>query len=190
MPPMEVQAVGYGAGSREGERVPNLVRVVLGRAGQAAASEEDSVWLLEANLDDATGETLGAATQAILGAGALDVWLVPAIMKKGRPGLVLGCLADDASRAAIEDAIFRQTGTFGVRWTRVERSKLAREHVTVETPFGAVRVKVGRRAGRVVAAKPEYEDVLRLATERGVAFRAVYDEAVKAVQSSKFQVSS
>jgi hypothetical protein len=189
MPPMVPQAVGYGAGSREGQRVPNLVRVVLGQPCQAGAEEEDSVWLLEANLDDATGETLGAATAALLGAGALDVWLTPATMKKGRPGVVLACLAEDAARPAVEEAVFRETGSFGVRRTRVERAKLAREHVTVETPYGAVRMKVGRRAGKVVTAKPEYEDCLRLAGEKGVAFRAVYEAARRQASSSEFQVS-
>jgi len=180
LPPMVPQAIGYGAGSREGERVPNLLRVVLGRAAAGDEAEQDSVWLLEANLDDATGEILGAATAALFAAGALDVWLTPATMKKGRPGVVLACLAEEGTRAAVEEAVFRETGSFGVRRTRVDRTKLAREHVTVETPYGPVRVKVGRRAGKVVAAAPEYEDCLRLAQSRGVALRAVYDAAVAA----------
>jgi hypothetical protein len=177
MPAMVVEAVGYGAGMRQGPRLPNVVRVVLGRPCAAGAGETDTVWLLEANLDDATGEMLGAASQALLAAGALDVWLVPVTMKKGRPGVVLACLADDARRGAIEEAIFRQTTTFGVRRRRVERAKLDRRHEQVATPFGAVRIKVGRRAGQVVTAMPEYEDCLRLAQDRGVAFREVYDAA-------------
>jgi len=177
MPAMVVEAVGYGAGMRQGPRLPNVVRVVLGRSCAAGAGETDTVWLLEANLDDATGEMLGAASQALLAAGALDVWLVPVTMKKGRPGVVLACLADDARHGAIEEAIFRQTTTFGVRRTRVERAKLDRRHEQVATLFGSVRIKVGRRAGQVVTAMPEYEDCLRLAQDRGVAFREVYDAA-------------
>jgi len=178
MPPMVPEVVGYGAGSREGQHVPNLLRFVLGRAADGGdAAEHDSVWLLETNLDDATGEILGAATTTLMAAGALDVWLTPATMKKGRPGVVLACLATEAARAAVEDAVFRQTGSFGVRRTRVDRTKLAREHVTVETPHGAVRVKIGRRSGEVVVAAPEYEDCLRLAEARGVALRVVYDAA-------------
>jgi len=180
MPPMVPEAVGYGAGSRQGERVPNLLRVVLGRPCGPGDAEQDSVWLLETNLDDATGEILGAAAASLFAAGALDVWLTPATMKKGRPGVVLACLAEEGTRAAIEDAVFRETGAFGVRRTRVDRSKLAREHVTVETPYGPVRIKVGRRAGTVVAATPEYEDCLRLAQAKGVALRAVYDAALAA----------
>jgi uncharacterized protein (TIGR00299 family) protein len=179
MPAMVVEAAGYGAGARQGPRMPNVVRVVLGRRCEEGAGEgqADEVWLLEANLDDATGETLGAASGALLEAGALDVWLTPVTMKKGRPGVVLACLADDARRGAVEDVIFRQTTTFGVRRTRVERTKLQRQHVEVGTPFGSVRVKVGRRGGKVVTALPEYEDCLRLAQEHRVAFREVYEAA-------------
>jgi len=193
MPPMVIEKVGYGAGSREGKHVPNLLRLLVGRAvGAEDEAEADTVWLLEANVDDASGETLGAATQALFEAGALDVWLVPATMKKGRPGVVLACLATEGLVAAVEDAIFRETPTFGVRRSAVERTKLAREHATVQTAFGPVRVKVGRRGpcsreglslqggGRIVTASPEYEDCRRLAAERGVAFREVYAAAMEA----------
>jgi hypothetical protein len=144
---------------------------------EAGAGGADEVWLLEANLDDATGETLGAATRSLFAAGALDVWLAPVTMKKGRPGVVLACLADDAALGAVEETIFRETTTFGVRRSRVVRSKLDREHVEVATPFGAVRVKVGRRAGKVVTALPEYDDCVRLAEAKGIAFREVYEAA-------------
>lgn len=179
MPPMVPDAVGYGAGAREGRRTPNVLRVVIGRPLQSASAEPetDTVWLLEANLDDATGETLGAATQALFEAGALDVWLTPVTMKKGRPGVVVACLADENRRGAVENAIFRETTTFGVRARRVQRAKLDRQHVQTDTPFGTVRIKVGRRAGQVVSALPEYDDCLRLAKERGVAFRVVYEAA-------------
>lgn len=182
MPPMIVDAVGYGAGSRQGPRTPNVVRVVVGRAAAApSAAEADAVWLLEANLDDATGETLGAAAQAVLAAGALDAWLAPVTMKKGRPGVILSALADDACRAAVEDTLFHETTTFGVRRTRVERTKLARRMVEVATPFGPVRVKIGERGGAVLTAHPEYDDCLRVAKERGVPFRAVAEAARAAV---------
>jgi len=198
MPAMTVEKVGYGAGSREGpsfakategkQHVPNVLRVILGReVGPASSSatpgqadEADVVWLLEANVDDASGEMLGAATQALFEAGALDVWLTAATMKKGRPGVVLACLAPEGLVAAVEEAIFRETTTFGVRRSAVERTKLAREHVTVETAYGEVRVKVGRRGGRIVTAAPEYEDCRRLAEERGAAFREVYAAAMEA----------
>jgi len=177
MPAMTIDAVGYGAGARQGERTPNVVRVVIGRPCGEAGAEADAVWLVEANLDDATGETLGATAKSLFAAGALDVWLTPVTMKKGRPGVVLACLAEDAALGAVEETIFRETTTFGVRRGRVERTKLAREFVQVETPYGRVNVKVGRRAGRVVTALPEYDDCVRLAEEKGAAFRDVYEAA-------------
>jgi hypothetical protein len=181
MPAMIIEAAGYGAGSRQGERVPNLVRIVVGREVPGTAEgESDLVWQLEANLDDATGETLGAAAQRLFAAGAIDVWLTPITMKKGRPGVVLGCLAEDAALAAVEEAIFRETTTFGLRRWQALRSKLAREHVEVRTPHGPVRVKVGRRSGKVVTAMPEYEDCVHLAEACGVAFRDVYEAAREA----------
>jgi len=214
MPAMVIEKVGYGAGARgmsprpfdrlragsDGRgsngtagrgQVPNVLRLILGREVGGDAAESDSVWLLEANVDDASGETLGAATQALFEAGALDVWLVPATMKKGRPGVVLACLATEGLVAAVEDAIFRETTTFGVRRSAVERTKLAREHVTVETAFGPVRVKVGRRGGKVITASPEYEDCRRVAEERGAAFREVYAAAMEAWRgSAEFGVRS
>jgi len=192
MPPMVPKAIGYGAGARKGETMPNCLRVMIGHeratdpgnGGGDAAAVADSVWLLEANLDDATGETIGAAAEAVLAAGALDVWLIPVTMKKGRPGVVLACLADDDRREAVENVVFRETTTFGIRRQRVERSKLVREHVAVETAFGTVRVKVGRRRASgggeeraVVTASPEYEDCLHLAREAGVAVREVAEAA-------------
>jgi len=179
MPAMTTEAVGYGAGSRQGRRLPNVLRVMVGRLA-ADDAEADAAWLIETNLDDSSGEALGAAAEAIFEAGALDVWMTPVLMKKGRPGIVLSCLAAPADLAAVEAAVFWHTGTFGVRRTLVERSKLAREHVTVETPYGAVRVKVGRRGGKIVSAKPEYEDCLRRARESGAALAAVFQAALAA----------
>ncbi|HUU91230.1 MAG TPA: nickel pincer cofactor biosynthesis protein LarC [Phycisphaerae bacterium] len=186
MPAMVPRAVGYGAGAREGRHLPNVLRVVIGEPVEEGGdgAQTDAVWLLEANLDDATGETLGAATQALFEAGALDVWLTPATMKKGRPGVVLAALATENTLDDVENAIFAETTTFGVRRRRVDRTKLEREHVPVETPFGTVRIKVGRRAGRVVTALPEYDDCLRLAEEHGAAFRKVY-EAARAAYGGK-----
>ncbi|MFO8012601.1 MAG: nickel pincer cofactor biosynthesis protein LarC [Phycisphaerae bacterium] len=177
MPPMVPEAVGYGAGGRTGKHVANCVRVVLGRASATIEAERDTLWLIEANLDDATGEAMAAAAEAVLAAGARDVWLAPVTMKKGRPGVVLACLADDGVRAAVEEAVFVHTPTFGLRRRRVERSLLTRTHVEVPTPYGPVRIKVGSRAGGVVTASPEYEDCLRAAEQGGVAVRTVLDAA-------------
>lgn len=184
-PPMTIEAVGYGAGSRQGERLPNVVRVLLGRAAAGGKGDADAVWLLEANLDDASGETLGAAAESLFKAGALDVWMTPATMKKGRPGVVLSCLVPPARLEAVELTYFTHAMTFGVRRTLLERSTLRREHVRVRTPYGEVRVKVGRRGDRTVAARPEYEDCRRLAREAGVPPATVFEAALAAREADE-----
>ncbi len=177
VPSMTIEAVGYGAGAREGTRGPNVTRVLVGRAAAADAAESDTAILLEANLDDQPGEELAAAAEACFEAGALDVWMTPVLMKKGRPGVVLACLAEPGRREAVEAAMFAHTTTFGVRRTEVARSKLARTRITVETPWGEVRVKVGRRDGQTVTAEPEFEDCRRRAAEAGMPVRTVMDAA-------------
>ncbi len=177
MPAMTVRGAGYGAGGRKGRHGPNCLRVIVGEPSSTKKEESDTMWLIETNLDDATPETIAAAAEALLDAGARDAWTTPATMKKGRPGLVLACLAEETAREAVEETLFVHTPTFGLRRRRVERAVLARRHERVETPFGTVRVKVGRRAGRVLTASPEYQDCLRLARARGVAFRDVAEAA-------------
>ena len=120
----------------------------------------------------------------LLAEGALDVFAQPVQMKKGRPGVVLTCLAGDGDVARLEGVLFRETTTFGVRKHPVDRVKLQREQRTVETPYGSVRVKVGRRGGDVMTISPEYEDCRRLASARGVPLRRVYDAASRAAQEA------
>ncbi len=180
LPPMTVRAVGYGAGAREGGAVPNVTRVVLGDAAAPDAGAHaggEAAVLIETNLDDTTGELLAAAAEAMREAGALDVWLVPIQMKKGRPGVLVSALAAPDRAAAVEAALFAATPTFGVRRTRVERTCLGRSHETVETPYGPVRVKVGVRPSGPAVRQPEYEDCRRAAEAAGAAVRDVYEAA-------------
>jgi len=169
------ERVGYGAGTREGGEVPNCLRAVVGRTPDPAL--EPAVHEVAANLDDQPPQVLARAVEALLEAGALDAWTEPAGMKKGRPGAVLRALADEAHLDAVEETFFAETGTLGVRRHRVERSKCEREWVPVETPFGKVRVKVGRRGERVVSANPEYEDCREAAAKAGVPVREVQEAA-------------
>jgi hypothetical protein len=175
LPAMTLQAVGYGAGTRDGRHRPNLLRVILGSpVGDPGA---DEVVLLEANLDDCTGEAVGHCLDCLFEAGALDAYCLPIQMKKSRPGLILAALANPADVDRLEEIIFRETTTFGVRRQSARRSRLAREHQVVQTPYGAVRMKIGRKAGRVLTASPEFQDCRRLAQEAGVALRTVMDAA-------------
>jgi uncharacterized protein (TIGR00299 family) protein len=155
-PDMELTAVGCGAGDREFGPLPNLLRVLLGRASEAGTT--DSVVELSANIDDCTGEILGATIETLLAAGCLDAWATPIHAKKSRPAWMLTALAAPADVDEAERILFRETTTFGIRRRIATRSKLARSIETVETPFGPIRVKVGRRGGQVVTASPEFSD--------------------------------
>lgn len=179
-PSMTVERVGYGAGTRTNPEgtVPNVVRVVLGRA--PADETPRGVVVLEANLDDQSPELTGYLSETLLAAGALDVFLTPAQMKKNRPGVLLTVLAEPTRAGPLEDLLLRESSTLGVRRHHVERSVLPREVVEVSTPHGAVRVKVATRPDGRKSAAPEYEDCARLAREQGVPLTEVYQAAVRA----------
>lgn len=156
LPAMEVTAVGWGAGTRDSEKMPNLLRVFVGRGDPAG--QADSVVELSANLDDCTGEILGATIEMLLSAGCLDAWASPTVMKKSRPGWILSALCIPADVPRVEEILFRETPTLGIRRCGAQRTKLAREFKTVETPYGPVRIKLGLRDGAVLTAKPEFSD--------------------------------
>ena len=181
LPELTVHSIGYGAGTRRWEDAPNLLRAVLGHPVRAQAGE--AMWVLEANLDDLSPQLAAVALEAALQAGAKDAWIAPLTMKKGRPGHLFGALCADAARAGVEAAIFRETTSLGVRATRVERSILDRELVEVKTAYGPIRVKLGRRGGRILNAAPEFEDC-RLAAERHqVAVKEVMAAAISAFRA-------
>lgn len=148
---------GYGAGSRDAPELPNVLRGVLLASAEPTSARE--VTLLETNIDDQSAEQLAFAAEQLREAGALDVWLSPILMKKGRPGHLLSVLAAPGSEAVLEACIFRHTSSFGLRKRRLERSVLERSFQTVAGPWGNVRVKLGWYDGQQVAAAPEYEDL-------------------------------
>jgi hypothetical protein len=168
-PPMSVSGVGWGAGTREGKNVPNLLRVLIGQTD--TAGQTDSVVELAANVDDISGEVLGATIEKLLAIGCLDAWATPAAMKKSRPAWVLSALVHPSEARAAEALLFEETPTFGVRRRLCERTKLTRRHETVETPYGPIRVKVGSRDGQDVTASPEFEDCRRAAEAHHVSVR-------------------
>ncbi|MCA1817623.1 MAG: nickel pincer cofactor biosynthesis protein LarC [Acidobacteria bacterium] len=155
-PAMRVEAVGYGAGTREYERFPNALRVMVGESDEDGASEK--LLVVETNLDDASPQIVGHLMERAFERGALDCYFTPAQMKKNRPGVLVSILCRPAEREAFYQLLFDETTTLGVRSHAVERRALPRESVLVETEFGAIRVKVARSRGRVVNATPEYDD--------------------------------
>ncbi|MFN2597735.1 MAG: nickel pincer cofactor biosynthesis protein LarC, partial [Pyrinomonadaceae bacterium] len=155
-PAMRVEAVGYGAGTREYERFPNALRVMVGESDEDGASEK--LLVVETNLDDASPQIVGHLMERAFERGALDCYFTPAQMKKNRPGVLVSILCRPAEREAFYQLLFDETTTLGVRSHAVERRAQPRESVLVETEFGAIRVKVARSRGRVVNATPEYDD--------------------------------
>jgi uncharacterized protein (DUF111 family) len=176
MPPMAVQAVGYGLGARQLPKTPNVLRALLGET--AGAREADRIAVLETNLDDVSPQVLGEVMDRALAAGALDVFHTPIQMKKNRPGVMLSvlCAPEDAER--LSRLLLTDTTAFGVRRTEAQRLKLAREVVTVKTAFGAVEVKLGRLDGKVVSASPEFESCKRAAARAKTPVRRVITAAL------------
>jgi uncharacterized protein (TIGR00299 family) protein len=178
MPALTVAAVGWGAGDRQLADRPNLLRVVAGRP-IAATAEEDFV-VVEANIDDMNPELCEPLVEALFAAGAVDAWLTPIVMKKGRPALTVAALAPAAVRDALAAALFRESTTIGVRHRSVGRTVLPRRVVEVETQFGRIPVKVAGVEGEIANAAPEYEVCRRIAREKDVPVKRVYQAALAA----------
>jgi len=177
-PRLRLERIGYGAGGRE-QPEPNVLRVWLGER-EAAEMEGEQLLVLEANVDDMPAELFGHALERALAAGALDAWCTPVMMKKSRPAAMLSVLCRPTNRAALLGLLLRETSTFGVRVRDVTRYATPRETCQVETPFGAVQVKLKVLDGAVAGAAPEYEDCRRLAATRGVPLPQVYVAALAA----------
>jgi hypothetical protein len=189
LPEMRIEAIGIGAGTRDLAEQPNVLRVFVGTTPESAAgSETDRVWVLETNLDDLPGELIGYCTEQLFAAGALDVFTTPIGMKKNRPGVLLSVLCSEASIGKLEEILFRETATFGIRRYSVARSKLERCTHEVKTPYGPVQGKLGRRPGRPPIFAPEYEDCRRVASEKGVSLREVYAAAIRAFDADAVKV--
>ena len=169
------QVIGYGAGTRDLEELPNVVRAIVGTHAHAG-----TVSLIEANLDDLLPELAPDAAAACFEAGALDVWTAPAQMKRGRPGFVMSALARPDAERAVAEAMLRATSTLGVRIAHLDRIELERSSRTVEVAGEPVRVKVGRLDGRVVNLAPEHADCERAARISGEPVKIVWARALAA----------
>ena len=167
MPVMRVSSVGYGCGKKDFPAA-NAVRASLGETEDRA----ERALVLSCNIDDMTGEEAGFAIEEIRRAGALDVVALPALMKKGRPGTVLVVLCKEAEKDAVIRAIFRHTTTIGIREVEARRYVLDRKTAEEDTRAGMVRKKISTGYG-VTREKYEYEDLARLAREKGVSLAEI-----------------
>jgi uncharacterized protein (TIGR00299 family) protein len=182
MPAMTLEAIGYGAGTREFQERANLVRVLLGSDVQVWDTPAHPVALLETNLDDLSPELIPDAIESCFAAGALDVWTAPVGMKKGRPGVILSALVRPEAEAAVARAILEETSALGLRVARLERYELDREARTVEVGGRPIRVKLGKLDGRIVNAAPEHDDCAALAREIGAPVKSVWTAALAAAR--------
>ena len=178
LPSMVIKGTGTGAGSRDPTDIPNILRATLGEP--ATADSPRDIEVLEAQMDDFTGEHLPPLLDALLAAGALDAYATTVLMKKGRSGLLVTALATPEHSDGVAEAMLRHGSTFGVRRFPAGRTVLDRWFEPAETPWGTVRIKIGALNGEILHAAPEYEDVLRIAIEAKEAVPQVHAAALAA----------
>ncbi len=186
-PAMTIRAIGYGAGSRDWPAQPNILRLML---GETSALEDvrpiDRVCQLETSLDDSSGEIIGYCIERLWDAGALEVYTTAIGMKKNRPGVLMTVLCNPAEAAKIEEILFQETTTLGVRRTTVARRVLRREPHAVETPWGPIAGKIGWLSDGIPRFAPEYESCRAAAEKHGQPLREIYETAQKAFKEDKY----
>ncbi|HEY1785725.1 MAG TPA: nickel pincer cofactor biosynthesis protein LarC [Pirellulales bacterium] len=178
VPAMAIEQIGYGAGQRDLEQQANLLRLLVGQASGAPASEQ--IWVIETNLDDISAELVGYAAKRLRQAGAVDVFTTPIQMKKSRAAVMLSVLCREAEIEQMEAILFRETSTFGVRRHAVQRSTLRRESHCVATPWGPVDGMVAWFGSESPRFSPEFESCQQIALKHGVPLKDVYAAAQKA----------
>jgi pyridinium-3,5-bisthiocarboxylic acid mononucleotide nickel chelatase len=178
MPPLCLASIGYGAGSREIEGMPNALRMLVGEDFVVSASGQtgDSVIVLETNIDDMNPQYYEGVMNSLFNAGALDVFLENIIMKKGRPAIKLTALVRAEDSDLISDILFAETTTIGIRIYRAERKVLDRKIVKVKTRYGVVRFKISMHQGKVVTATPEYDDLKAIAEKNSLPIKKIAAE--------------
>ncbi|HEU4873590.1 MAG TPA: nickel pincer cofactor biosynthesis protein LarC [Pyrinomonadaceae bacterium] len=183
IPQMLTETTGYGAGTREYQDFPNVLRVLLSETQDKSAMDEQ-LWMLETNLDDASPQIVGHMMDRVLELGALDCFFTPVQMKKNRPGVLLSVLCGRDEKEAVMRLLFMETTTLGIRSYEVTRRALERSVVRVETQYGPIDVKVAHLDGRVVNEMPEFEQCRLAAAEANVPLKVV-EEAARVAYGNK-----
>jgi len=188
MPPMSVESIGYGAGTKDFD-IPNVLRVMVGQALSAerqsnSTGECTEVAVLETNIDDLSPQIYDSVMERLFTSGALDVYLTPIQMKKNRPATLLSVMCAPGDVDRMSKVLFEETSTIGVRIDTRTRICLPREVISVDTQFGAIRVKLARSEGQIVNVQPEYEDCKSAAAQHGVGVKKVMNAATVAFYSS------
>jgi len=181
-PAMQIESIGYGAGSCDLPGSPNVLRISVGELVETGMLNHDppqpEVTVLETTIDDLSPQVMGYVTERLLAEGALDVFVTPAQMKKNRPGSLLTVLCDGRTAPAMREILFRETSTIGIRTRHERRDCLERKIIPVRTQWGEVRVKESRLNGTVANFAPEYEDCRRIAEANSVPLKQVQQEAI------------
>jgi uncharacterized protein (TIGR00299 family) protein len=186
-PAMKSERTGYGAGTRDFKDFPNVLRLTIGETVEehtASTSEktipEETITILEANVDDMTPQVFGYVMDRVLAEGALDAFATAVQMKKSRPGMLLTILCHPQDAQKLTRLVFAETTTLGVRSREEKRARLARRHLNVSTKWGEIRMKLANLNGSVSNYAPEYEDCRRIAEQARVPLKAVMQEAIRA----------
>ena len=174
---MTVEKVGYGAGAKEWPDRPNLFRLVLGQDEPGWSGEEMVV--METNIDDMNPEFYDYVFDCLFAAGARDVFMTPIQMKKNRPAILLGIIAESSQRERLAKILFRETSTLGIRYHRVGRMILKRSSASIKTRYGTVRAKVIKTPDGATQATPEYDDLKRIAAARKIPLKLLYNEVIR-----------
>jgi uncharacterized protein (TIGR00299 family) protein len=183
-PRLQVESIGYGAGSRNPEGKPNVLRISIGefveeqKPAISVDGDFETLTVLETTIDDLSPQVMGYVSERLLGEGALDVFIIPAQMKKNRPGSLLTVLCQNDAAQRMRDIIFAETSTIGIRTRHERRDCLEREIIPVSTQWGTIRIKQSSLNGRVTHFSPEYEDCRRIAQEHSIALKEVQQEAI------------
>ena len=176
------EKTAYGAGTWD-LIIPNVLRLSVGTIPEEKSI--DTRWLLEANVDDSTPEVIAYVIDKLMSAGALDAWITPIIMKKGRPAFLVSALCDESNKSAVEDVVFAETSSIGVRWQEVRRTVANRSIVPVMTEWGSVGVKIAERNGEIINIAPEFADCRALAEQSGTPLKKIYQAALQAWNALK-----
>jgi len=181
LPPMRILKTGYGAGGRETHGQPNLLRLLVGEDETSEIAAAEPIAVIETVIDDCNPQLLSYVSELLLAAGAWDVYRASVQMKKGRTGVQVTVLCRPDLVSTLQELIFRETTTIGMRWRLENKVALAREFVEVKIQLGKVRIKVARfNSGKIANAAPEYEDCRKIATEHSVPLKQVIEEAMQA----------
>ncbi len=192
LPAMELERIGCGAGSRDLPHRPNILRLFVGQVRSPAEKDlarsecapSERVWIIEANVDDCTGEIVGYCFGRLLAAGALDVYLTPISMKKNRPGVMISVVCEEQNIPIVESVLFAETTTLGVRRYPVQRTVLSRRIHVLDSPWGPIKGKVTVGPAGSQRFSPEYEDCRIIAEKHGLPLRDVYEVALRTFQNS------